>query len=77
MLPPFVLPGYERLKGKKTLWPFGFHCTGMPIQAAADNLRTPPPTAQMFCTNVHACSNRERHMTLVELSHGRSREHAM
>ena len=31
--------GYERLKGKKTLWPFGFHCTGMPIQAAADNLR--------------------------------------
>ncbi|EKX38614.1 hypothetical protein GUITHDRAFT_158495 [Guillardia theta CCMP2712] len=30
--------GYERLKGKKTLWPFGFHCTGMPIQAAADNL---------------------------------------
>eukprot|EP00283_Hemiselmis_rufescens_P008667 CAMPEP_0173420554 /NCGR_PEP_ID=MMETSP1357-20121228/1978_1 /TAXON_ID=77926 /ORGANISM="Hemiselmis rufescens, Strain PCC563" /LENGTH=1085 /DNA_ID=CAMNT_0014383351 /DNA_START=39 /DNA_END=3296 /DNA_ORIENTATION=+ len=31
--------GYERLKGKRTLWPFGFHCTGMPIQAAADNLR--------------------------------------
>lgn len=20
--------GFERLKGKKTLWPFGFHCTG-------------------------------------------------
>jgi leucyl-tRNA synthetase len=54
------LLGYERLKGKKTLWPFGFHCTGMPIQAAADNLRTPPPTTQMFCTIVHACSNRER-----------------
>ena len=32
----------ERLKGKKTLWPFGFHCTGMPIQAAADNLRMHP-----------------------------------
>jgi len=31
--------GYERLKGKQTLWPFGFHCTGMPIQAAADKLR--------------------------------------
>jgi len=31
--------GFERLQGKKTLWPFGFHCTGMPIQAAADNLR--------------------------------------
>lgn len=24
--------GFERLQGKKTLWPFGFHCTGMPIQ---------------------------------------------
>ena len=23
----------------RCLWPFGFHCTGMPIQAAADNLR--------------------------------------
>ncbi len=26
-------------QGKKCLWPFAFHCTGMPIQAAADNLR--------------------------------------
>jgi len=24
--------GYERLKGKRTLFPFGFHCTGMPIK---------------------------------------------
>jgi leucyl-tRNA synthetase len=24
--------GYQRLKGKKTLFPFGFHCTGMPIK---------------------------------------------
>ena len=24
--------GYERLKGKKCLYPFAFHCTGMPIK---------------------------------------------
>ena len=24
--------GYQRLKGKKCLYPFGFHCTGMPIK---------------------------------------------
>lgn len=30
---------YQRLKGKKALFPFGFHCTGMPIKAAADKLK--------------------------------------
>ena len=24
--------GYQRLKGKEALFPFGFHCTGMPIK---------------------------------------------
>jgi leucyl-tRNA synthetase len=24
--------GYQRLKGKCVLFPFGFHCTGMPIK---------------------------------------------
>jgi len=24
--------GYERTQGKKVLFPFGFHCTGMPIK---------------------------------------------
>ncbi|EER18473.1 Leucyl-tRNA synthetase, putative [Perkinsus marinus ATCC 50983] len=30
---------YQSLKGKNALFPFGFHCTGMPIQAAAGNLK--------------------------------------
>lgn len=30
---------YQRLKGKKVLFPFGFHCTGMPIKACADKLK--------------------------------------
>lgn len=31
--------GYNRLKGKKCLFPFGFHVTGMPIKACADKLK--------------------------------------
>lgn len=30
---------FQRLKGKKVLFPFGFHCTGMPIKACADKLK--------------------------------------
>ena len=30
---------FQRLMGKNTLLPFGFHCTGMPIPACADKLR--------------------------------------
>ncbi|KAH0796705.1 leucine--tRNA ligase, cytoplasmic [Histomonas meleagridis] len=29
---------YQRMKGKYVLFPFGFHCTGMPIKASADKL---------------------------------------
>lgn len=30
---------YQRLQGKNVLFPFGFHCTGMPIKAAADKIK--------------------------------------
>jgi len=30
--------GFERLMGKRCLFPFAFHCTGMPIKACADKL---------------------------------------
>ncbi|KAL1506028.1 hypothetical protein ABEB36_005464 [Hypothenemus hampei] len=30
---------FQRLKGKNVLFPFGFHCTGMPIKACADKLK--------------------------------------
>eukprot|EP00179_Madagascaria_erythrocladioides_P020959 CAMPEP_0198359396 /NCGR_PEP_ID=MMETSP1450-20131203/134491_1 /TAXON_ID=753684 ORGANISM="Madagascaria erythrocladiodes, Strain CCMP3234" /NCGR_SAMPLE_ID=MMETSP1450 /ASSEMBLY_ACC=CAM_ASM_001115 /LENGTH=109 /DNA_ID=CAMNT_0044066263 /DNA_START=11 /DNA_END=337 /DNA_ORIENTATION=+ len=31
--------GYQALKGCNVLFPFGFHCTGMPIQASAGKIK--------------------------------------
>lgn len=33
------MTGYARMKGQKALFPQGYHCTGMPIKAAADKLK--------------------------------------
>ena len=32
-------PPAQRLRGKRVLFPFAFHCTGMPIMASADKLK--------------------------------------
>lgn len=34
-----LICSYHALKGKNSIFPFGFHCTGMPIQAAANKLK--------------------------------------
>ena len=34
-----VTRSYHALKGDNAIFPFGFHCTGMPIQAAANKLK--------------------------------------
>lgn len=31
--------GFQRMNGKRALFPLGFHCTGMPIKAAADKIK--------------------------------------
>lgn len=31
--------GFERMNGKRALFPLGFHCTGMPIKSAADKIK--------------------------------------
>ncbi|EFA84639.1 leucyl-tRNA synthetase [Heterostelium album PN500] len=41
---------YQRLKGKRVLFPFGFHCTGMPIKVCADKLKN--EMAQFGCPPV-------------------------
>ncbi|KAK4102494.1 leucyl-tRNA synthetase [Parathielavia hyrcaniae] len=30
--------GFERMRGKRALFPLGYHCTGLPIKASADKL---------------------------------------
>jgi leucyl-tRNA synthetase len=33
------MTGFARMKGQRALFPQGYHCTGMPIKAAADKLK--------------------------------------
>ena len=30
--------GFERMRGRRVLWPQGYHCTGLPIKVCADKL---------------------------------------
>lgn len=30
--------GWERMQGKRVLWPQGYHCTGLPIKASSDKI---------------------------------------
>ena len=36
--------GFQRLKGKRALFPFGFHCTGMPIKVRKIEVKELPAT---------------------------------
>ena len=36
---PEFAAGFERMRGKCTLFPLGLHCTGMPIKSCADKLK--------------------------------------
>ncbi|KAI9695300.1 MAG: cytosolic leucyl tRNA synthetase [Bogoriella megaspora] len=44
--------GVARMQGKTTLFPLGFHCTGMPIKACADKLIR---EVEMFGKNFERC----------------------
>ncbi len=42
-LHPDIMCRYKRMKGYNVLWPFAFHCTGMPIVAAAKRIAEGEP----------------------------------
>jgi len=48
--------GFARMQGKRTLFPMGFHCTGMPIKASADKVAK---EVEMFGQNFERYSAEE------------------
>jgi len=48
--------GYQRLRGKHVLFPFAFHCTGMPIQAAANKLKREIETGSYLTMRAEAAA---------------------
>jgi leucyl-tRNA synthetase len=79
--------GYQRLKGKRVLFPFGFHCTGMPIKACADKIKReieqfgcppkfpPAPVGeyQPFHTHTHTHTHTRMHAYTHACMHARTR----
>lgn len=54
--------GFERLRGKRALYPLGFHCTGMPILAASDKLKR---EIELFGEDFSGAPNAEEEAKLV------------
>ena len=46
---------YHRLCGANVLFPFGFHCTGMPIKVwlSASDSDAPPSVQDSFCKSIN------------------------
>lgn len=66
--------GFERLQGKRALFPFGFHCTGMPIKACADKLKR---EVEMFGRNFEGYSQqKEREAREAALEAAQEKEEA-
>ena len=66
--------GYQRMKGKNAFFPFAFHCTGMPIAAAADKIKREiedfgnPP---VFPTTVEEVKEEVKEIKIVDKSKGK------
>lgn len=51
--------GFERMNGKRALFPLGFHCTGMPILACADKLKREIELFGQNFTNISAGNDKD------------------
>ncbi|EJS41402.1 cdc60p [Saccharomyces arboricola H-6] len=61
--------GFQRMNGKRALFPLGFHCTGMPILACADKLKREAELFGQSFDNVPAEEEDVKEETPVEKEH--------